>query len=170
MPNHVKNIVTLEGDTEKIQQILEKIKNDEYGIGTVDFEKILPMPSFVPESQVIDWRRFSWGTKWNAYDYQPDIDYGEKYGQSGVLEFLTAWSAPHPVMEKLSQMFPEIEFTHEWADEDLGMNCGRRSYSGGERIEKYSPEYGIESQNFACSLWYGDSEENEEENITQSAV
>ena len=37
----------------------------------------------------------------------------------------TAWSAPIPVIKKLSEMYPNIELTLEFADEDLGQNCGR---------------------------------------------
>ncbi|MHB8963329.1 MAG: DUF1281 family ferredoxin-like fold protein [Saccharofermentanales bacterium] len=44
MPNHVKNIVTFGCDDEELQKILEHIKNDEQGVGSIDFEKIIPMP------------------------------------------------------------------------------------------------------------------------------
>lgn len=44
MPNHVENIITLKGDEKKIREMLEAIKNDDYGLGTVDFNKIIPMP------------------------------------------------------------------------------------------------------------------------------
>ena len=47
MPNHVKNVLTLVGDEEKIKELLEAVKNDEYGIGTIDFEKIIPMPDYI---------------------------------------------------------------------------------------------------------------------------
>ena len=44
MPNHVENIVTLSGDEQEIRRMLERIKSDELGVGTVDFNKIIPMP------------------------------------------------------------------------------------------------------------------------------
>lgn len=44
MPNHVENIITLKGDEKKIREMLEAIKNNDYGLGTVDFNKIIPMP------------------------------------------------------------------------------------------------------------------------------
>lgn len=44
MPNHVASIVTLKGDEQKIREMLEAIQNDELGLGTVDFNKIIPMP------------------------------------------------------------------------------------------------------------------------------
>ena len=36
MPNHVENIITLKGDEQKIREMLEVIKNDDYGLGTED--------------------------------------------------------------------------------------------------------------------------------------
>ena len=44
MPNHVINLITISGDRQKIDEMLSKIQNDEYGLGTVDFGKIIPMP------------------------------------------------------------------------------------------------------------------------------
>ena len=44
MPNHVQNRITFECEPEQIVEILEQIKHDKYGIGTIDFEKIMPMP------------------------------------------------------------------------------------------------------------------------------
>ena len=44
MPNHVENHIEFSGDTRQIKTMLESIKNDEYGIGTIDFNKIIPMP------------------------------------------------------------------------------------------------------------------------------
>lgn len=44
MPNHITNSITLSGDKEKIAEMMENIKNDEVGIGSIDFNKIIPMP------------------------------------------------------------------------------------------------------------------------------
>ena len=50
MPNHVKNIVSFDCDEDKLKEIWGKIgyDNPEYedisGIGTIDFNKIIPMP------------------------------------------------------------------------------------------------------------------------------
>lgn len=44
MPNHVENRIEYSGDARQIKAMLESIKNDEYGIGTIDFNKIIPMP------------------------------------------------------------------------------------------------------------------------------
>lgn len=44
MPNHVENNIILKGDEKKIREMLETIQNDDYGLGTVDFNKIIHMP------------------------------------------------------------------------------------------------------------------------------
>ena len=49
-------------------------------------------------------------------------------------------------------MFPEIVFKHQWADEDIGMNCGERCYLGGEKIDEFIPE-GIRATEFALEVW-----------------
>ena len=41
MPNHVINILSFEGDKTKIRQMLEDIKDDECGLHSVDFNKII---------------------------------------------------------------------------------------------------------------------------------
>lgn len=151
MPNHVENIITLKGDEQKIREMLEIIKNDDYGLGTVDFNKGIPMP------ESCDWYEWSinnWGTKWTAYGYDKNTDYSKNEN----LWFQTAWSAPHPILQKLSEMYPTITFEHQWADEDLGMNCGKREYSGGEVIDEYFPE-GIRATEFALEVWDYDPEE-----------
>lgn len=218
MPNHVESIVTLKGDEQKIREMLEAIQNDELGLGTVDFNKVIPMPESLnvesgsrtdkgiemvktylenmPKEQSdkegsydeffedlrshsaeisneeekkiwdigvtavenlhkygaptwYEWSIKNWGTKWNAYGYEEGTD----YSKSESLHFQTAWSAPHPVIQKLAQMYPEISFEHEWADEDIGANCGRKCYSGGECTEEYYPESEIEAIEFAFRIW-----------------
>ena len=192
MPNHVTSVITLSGDESRIKAMLEAIKNDEVGIGSVDFNKILPMPEslhmtsgsiedsaiavyisainpineeyegiqkmdvaefremlkklpilsqkidiLMPENEAInlaenkyresvrylvdegakyisnlvkygastwyDWAVGNWGTKWNAYGYDNGVEM-----EDGKLKFLTAWAAPHPIMQKLSEMYPDI--------------------------------------------------------------
>lgn len=70
-----------------------------------------------------NWSRAYWGTKWNCYDVVV-LD-------EGAFEFNTAWSAPLPVMQALSEIFPEVIINLDWADEDAGCNTGEATYEGG---------------------------------------
>ena len=44
MPNHITNILKFKGDSEQVHAMLDKIKSDELGFGSIDFNKIIPMP------------------------------------------------------------------------------------------------------------------------------
>ena len=44
MPNHVQNRVRLTGEQSRIDELLRTVQNDEEGFGTIDFNKIIPMP------------------------------------------------------------------------------------------------------------------------------
>ncbi len=44
MSNYVANIVSFEGDQEIIKEMLLAVQNDEYGPGSISFNKIIPMP------------------------------------------------------------------------------------------------------------------------------
>ncbi len=151
MPNHITNIVAVSGDEGRIQTMLKEIQTDEYGVGSVDFNKIIPMPD---DADSYNWCIANWGTKWTSYGYTADSGF-----KDGKLTFLTAWSAPHPILQRLSEMFPDIEFEHEWADEDIGMNCGRYVYYDGERTEEYYPESNRERIEFAARVMDSDPSE-----------
>ena len=95
-----------------------------------------------------EWRIQNWGTKWNASSVEI-LD--------GRLSFLTAWNAPKPVIEKLSEMFPTVSIHHIWANEDIGYNCGERTYRNGAVTQEYLP-MGQEAVELACDLWNLDPE------------
>lgn len=211
MPNHVTNRIYFRGDPEAIHRMLEAIKNDEEGYGSIDFNKIIPMPKelniesgsrttegiklynafleiyklgkgqdvdlfSIPEESEkaflkmrtdinkktwklgkaacrniqqfgcptwYEWCNLNWDTKWNAYDFT---------GETDPLTFHTAWSDPLPVIQELSRQYPEIEITHEWADEDIGQNCGHNVFSGGKMTEGWMPADGRDSYEFAASV------------------
>lgn len=89
------------------------------------------------------WSNANWGTKWNAYD--------QLIEDGNVIKFDTAWASPYPVMEKLAQMFPNLHFCVEYADEDLGSNCGTYEFDGGTCIGVYQPK-GNEAMQHACMV------------------
>lgn len=71
-----------------------------------------------------EWCCANWGTKWNAYSIKLT---------DNRLSFDTAWAAPEPVIDKLAYIFPDIQITHRWSDEDIGSNCGHVVYKNGEK-------------------------------------
>ena len=97
-----------------------------------------------------DWHCTHWGTKWNASE---PIWYGDN-----MVTFDTAWSAPEPIFQKLAELFPDIDIDVDFADEDLGNNCGQITCREGQ----YEVEY-VNSFEFACDVWGYDPEEMKEE-------
>lgn len=100
-----------------------------------------------------EWCRRNWGTKWNACEPIWSLD-------NGILVFQTAWSAPFPVIEALAQKYPDLEFTHRWADENIGYNCGQMWYSDG-----YGSDLNVEDDRaFALDVWgYGEDDFEDDE-------
>jgi len=91
-----------------------------------------------------DWNRQNWGTKWNAYDVE--------VVSSNIVEFQTAWSAPHPVIEALAKKI-DCGLLHEWADEDIGHNVGWATYDAfGKMIEKHELSKTAEGLKLAVRL------------------
>ena len=155
MPNHVQNIVEFSCDDETLKKILEAIQKDndgenrDFGPGTIDFDKLIPMPpEYLNDGRWYDWRWDHWGTKWNSYD--------NCYNADRRIEFLTAWSPPHEIMAELARRFPEAGFLHRWADEDIGSNVGQRGYEHGECVEIYEPSDQKECIDLACEVWGDD--------------
>ena len=216
MPNDITNVIQLYGDEDKIHEILEAVKNDEHGIGTIDFNKLIPMPdslniesgsktnkalkvykefvseymlkngitqidastipkvsedAFLKERKDIEedewnlgkqafenqekygtptwyeWRTNCWDTKWNAFDFEEPQN-----RKTNEIRFNTAWSAPHSILRKLSELYPEIDIEHRWTDENIGENCGQKNYLGGEAIEEYYPNGDVESIDFSLEV------------------
>lgn len=80
--------------------------------------------------------RAVWGTKWNAC--RSDIDFIEQ----GQVMFDTAWSCPIGVFQHLSTKFPNDKITVEFADENIGYNCGTIKFLGGQIVfQNKAPSY-----------------------------
>lgn len=93
------------------------------------FENFVTMLRNYREYGITSWYDFSikhWGTKWNAYDIVES---------DGGIEFQTAWNAPHPIIAKLAEKFPDEKITHLWSDEDIGSNLGHHIYHFGSLTE-----------------------------------
>lgn len=79
------------------------------------------------------WSIENWGTKWNAY---------EQSEEENLICFDTAWSTPFPVIKRLSELFPKVQITLEYADENIGYNVGNHTFRKGELITSFAPEGG----------------------------
>jgi hypothetical protein len=161
MPNHVTNVVRFDGDPELVNHVLEAIRGDE-SEQFIDFNKIVPEPDDVKASHGdhgmpawYNWRVQNWGTKWNAYHIDEE--------GPDALRFDTAWSTPLPVLIKLSSDFPSIKIHLDYADEDLGNNCGSFEIEDGIATDVSDFDDNTEeAHSFACNLKGYDPEEWED--------
>lgn len=161
MANNVTNIIHFQGDEKQIAALRAAVQHEEYGTCGIDFEKIIPMPSGLwmgginPDTVARygknnwrDWSIANWGTKWNAYRFDDNPDH---YSDNKIT-FATANKAPAPIMQKLSEMYPDITMRHLWADDNVGHNCGERVYKAGSVIEEFKPEPGVKAVDYACQI------------------
>ena len=81
-----------------------------------------------------EWHCSNWGTKWNACE----VD----WVNDNQVEFETAWSFCFPIVEKLSQLFPDVAIEFSYADEDSGSNTGTGTIKNGEEIDCEYPDTG----------------------------
>lgn len=113
-------------DKKKVLELGEKAVNNYIKYGFTDW---------------YEWRCEYWNTKWNAC---------ETVVRDDRIEFETAWSAPFPILEMISKKLPYIEFRMEYADEELGTNCGVAVLKNGEYQECDEP---ADYYKFANSVW-----------------
>jgi len=153
MPNHCINCVCVTGDN--AVEIMKKyfrhdLENDNKMI--FDFELIIPTP------ENADWYSFhneKWGTKWNSYELEIE-DYAN-------FKFQTAWNSPNKIFLRLSEIEPTLTFTVDFADEDIGSNCGSYIINEGENIKAVIfPSVSKLSEKFAKDLWGYDEESDDD--------
>jgi hypothetical protein len=167
MPNWISNILTINADEKMVEKILSQVKSEH---SEFDFNLILPQPAELEgttapariitdeeyaedsskgitetmSNELIskygydnwyDWRYEHWGTKWNS---------DEVHICDNEISFNTAWCNPQPIFEKLSEMFPNVNFEVKFADEDFGYNVGKFKLFEGIIIDSFYPEGGSE--------------------------
>lgn len=96
-----------------------------------------------------EWRIGKWGTKWDV-----DKPWYDHCGDTISMGFRTAWNTPETALLALSRQYPGLTIYVEYADEDLGFNCGIYTLCGGEIIDEESRDL-----EFACDMWGYDYEE-----------
>ena len=96
-----------------------------------------------------EWHCEHWGTKWDAYDIEV-VDRENAFIQ---INFLTAWSTPLAAIKTLAGQYPDLTIDVDFADEDLGNNCGSYGFNETGYWES------IGDFDFACEMWGYDPEE-----------
>lgn len=115
-----------------------------------DFNKVIPQPenifngdlSMSKKEELIkngtpnwyDWNCENWGTKWNSYSL--------KKVSWNTYEFDTAWSGVPGIIQRISELFPDVKINYLYADEDSGSNTGVYEFLGGDVVSEELPESG----------------------------
>ena len=164
MANNITNELNFKNcSRERCREILEAIQKDDVGIGSIDFDKIIPQPEglymgdlgeeerrIYKDNNWYDWRHKHWGTKWNSYGYEDGVSYYEDKNQ---IFFISANKAALKIVEALSTQYPDVSFELRYADEDFGYNTGSVSFTAGKVIETKIPKHGtLEAQHLAADV------------------
>ena len=111
MPNHITNILRVSGDPEKVRAMFEAIKDDKIGLGSLDFNKVIPMPAHIFRGNLGMAEREKYG-KENWYDWS--ISIGEPSGTAmdtmvhmprRTLTVSISSSRPHGAVRKMSLLY-----------------------------------------------------------------
>ena len=89
-----------------------------------------------------DWAVKNWGTKWNAITWDRKQYMSRPFPQYAIdicktvhcfsrTRFDTAWNPAFPVYKKLSRLFPDVLIHVLYAEEQLGIMTGARTYKNG---------------------------------------
>lgn len=129
--SEVENLTTEFFDMiERLPEVYHKThrviaKSGEFRDNKVALTNELVCLALTGEKDPLSWARKYWGTKWNGYDETINDD-------KTSITFDTAWTSPFELIKALSKKFPTAEISVEYADEDLGRNCGYYLMLNGE--------------------------------------
>lgn len=109
-----------------------------------------------------EWRWANWGTNRDVDEEDVNFDAPSPVGDigdSGVgkadLYINTAWACPFPVFEAISKQYPDITITGDFADDNIGSNCGSFTTTNGVTV--FVDRTGDIA--FACDIWGEDPDE-----------
>ena len=66
---------------------------------------------------------------------------------------MTAWSAPSEIYEALTKKFPNLTIEVDYADEDIGCNCGKMVFVNGKMVARLETQCSQYSAKLARQIW-----------------
>ncbi len=148
----VNKLILASDNPTKIQEVFEFIQkekdnddNEVKGIGSIDFNKIVPEPAYENND---DWcNRFAdhRGAKWNASNCQYDA-------VNNSIKFDTAWSPPRPIIQAMSEKFPDVIFTLKYAEPGVWF-AGVCEFENGEMVVDDSYDVSEHSDDHASKIF-----------------
>jgi len=116
MPNWVKNVLTITGESEVVQRFKHQavgrrhVSSTDEPANAFNFHSLVPVPEAIIQANYdpvrYDWEIANWGCKWGA-DYN---ELKEDHGHKLVYWFETPNSPPHALLKRLGRLWPELRF------------------------------------------------------------
>ena len=122
MPNWFYFSLNVSGKKEDVQAFVENVKGKEgtnYEGREFDFNHFIPQPEGLYDEKSEDnvfpnwynWNIENWGTKWNAsVDDAYLVSDKEGFPYEYHYDMRTAWADPRPVIIKMLEMYPDLDF------------------------------------------------------------
>jgi hypothetical protein len=132
LPNHCENDLRVTGPKDELKRFKKFAKGinpwaEDRKEELLSCHKIIP----APKEAIKDygkvgyrWCIDNWGTKWGCYE--TDL---QEQDRELFYAFQSAWSPPLPVIKKMGEMFPKLNFDLRYFEAGMGFN-------GMYRIEK----------------------------------
>jgi len=122
MPNWFYFSLNVSGKKEDVQAFVENVKGKEgtnYEGREFDFNHFIPQPEGLYDEKSEDnifpnwynWNIENWGTKWNALiDDTMVMSDKDGFPYEYQYNMRTAWADPRPVIFKMIEMYPQLDF------------------------------------------------------------
>ena len=144
------NYVRVFGAPGAARALFGAIQDDTAGLGSVDLNRITPMPVWMREEPLsagtvrrqggencwLDWRQANWGTRWNTLKAQASA---AAYDGGDTILFYTQDAGVPVLMQHASRLCPDAALLYAWASRDVGMDCGAARYRDGEILAQICP-------------------------------
>tara|TARA_R110001632_G_scaffold153307_1_gene271136 strand:+ start:796 stop:1401 length:606 start_codon:yes stop_codon:yes gene_type:complete len=136
MPNWFESRIDVSGKREDVRKFVENVKGsktydtEDYEF---DFNHFIPQPSNIFRGSIsmreekmfiekgipnwYDWNRENWGTKWNSQLHSSDCSVDHPLHYVHTYNISTAWADPRPILHKMIEMYPHLEFEIEGYEE-----------------------------------------------------
>lgn len=130
MPNWFYFTVNVSGEKKDVKQFVENVKGSakyETEGREFDFNHFIPQPdnifrgglSLQDEEKLNEagiphwygWNNNNWGTKWNVGCDDFEMVSVDGFPYEATYDLRTAWAFPVPVMSKMIDMYPNLDFT-----------------------------------------------------------
>ena len=146
----VRNILNVQGSKAQTVALLDFIADRRAGRGSIDFNRITPMPPWIyrqptdlsllerygEENCARGWCLTHWGTPQNALHPEKSA---REYDGGTTIRFDTEDQEVRELICKLSLIFKDLYLDYLWASEDVGSNVGAAQYLDGEAIIEFIP-------------------------------